>query len=107
TLAPSVAPGSYAYSVTGKAANGAHHTVDGAIIVQAAPPDMATASGGNGEGGGVGVGGNGNGTDGNGSGGATGAKGGGCSMASGAVGGGAIGAACAMLLLLALGRRRR
>jgi hypothetical protein len=109
TLAPSVAPGSYAYSVSGMAANGAHHTVDGTIMVLAAPPDMATASGGNGEGGGVGdgTGAGGNGTGGNGATGTPGGKGGGCSMASGAVSGGAIGGACAMLLLLALGRRRR
>jgi hypothetical protein len=103
TIAPSLAPGSYAYSVTGKAANGAHHTVDGAVAVTAAPPDMATAGGGNGEGGGVGGAVGGNGAGGNG---AT-SRGGGCSMVGGAVSGGAIGAACAMLLLLALGRRRR
>ncbi|MGZ3440224.1 MAG: hypothetical protein ACXVDD_11945, partial [Polyangia bacterium] len=106
-IAPSLAPGSYPYSVTGKAANGAHHTVDGTVTVTAAPPDMASAGDGNGEGGGVG----GNGPGGNGTGGAGGngatSRGGGCSMVGNAVSGGAIGAACAMLLLLALARRRR
>jgi hypothetical protein len=104
-IAPSLTPGSYPYSVTGKAANGAHHTVDGTVTVPTAPPDMATAGGDNGEGGGVGGNGAG-GTGGSGGNGAT-SRGGGCSMVGNAVSGGAIGAACAMLLLLALARRRR
>jgi hypothetical protein len=85
TVAPTMAPGSYTFNVTGKAANGAHHSIGGMLTV--------TASSGGGEGGGAGNGtGSGNGTGGNGSGGGTGgngngdtgsgagARGGGCSM---------------------------
>lgn len=85
-VAPTMAPGSYTFNVTGKAANGAHHVIGGMLTV--------TAATGNGEGGGgIGNGsgdGNGNGAgDGNGAGNGTGGNGdngggggghGGCAM---------------------------
>lgn len=108
-VAPTMAPGSYPYSVTGKAGNGAHHVATGMLTVEAAaPPDLGAGGSGNGEGGG-GNGGSGNG-NGNGNGNGVGGNGdtgggakGGCSMGAGDSGGGAL----AMLLSLAALLRRR
>jgi hypothetical protein len=105
-VAPSLAPGSYPYSVTGKAADGAHHTATGMLTVEAAAPDLGT-SGGNGEGGGAGGSGGANGgVGGNGNGDSGGGARGGCSF-GGALGGGAAGgddaAGATTTLALALG----
>ena len=108
-VGPEVAPGSYTFTVTGKAPNGAHHSVSGMLAVSAA--SGGCSGGGTGEGGGANGGGTGTGTGGNGngngdSGGGGGARAGGCAMAAGAEG-----ASLALQLLLVGGwlafRRRR
>jgi hypothetical protein len=116
-VAPTLAPGSYPYSVTGKAANGAHHTATGMLTVQPAAPDPGGGTGeGGGANGGVGGVGSGNGTTVGGGSGDTGSAKGGCSVAGGlggrAVSGGLIGGVSGgalgslWLLLAALLRRR-
>ena len=108
-VGPEVAPGSYTFTVTGKAPNGAHHSVSGMLAVSAA--SGGGSGGGTGEGGGANGGGTGTGTGGNGngngdSGGGGGARAGRCAMAAGAEG-----ASVALQLLLVGGwlafRRRR
>ncbi len=115
-VAPTLAPGSYPFTVTGKASNGAHHSVTAMLTVTEASPSGGGNGEGGGAGGGTGTGGNGNGTGGgngngngnnggDGSGGSAGAHGGGCS-----VDGSASGAWPLPLPLLAFalfGRRRR
>ncbi|HXU69936.1 MAG TPA: hypothetical protein VN947_11440 [Polyangia bacterium] len=87
TVAPSMAPGSYTFNVTGKAGNGAHHVIGGMLTVTASSGGGEGGGAGNGTGGGsgngsggsgsgTGTGGNGNGDNGSGAG----ARGGGCSM---------------------------
>ncbi|HEX6835715.1 MAG TPA: MYXO-CTERM sorting domain-containing protein [Polyangia bacterium] len=86
-VAASLAAGSYPFTVTGKAPNGAHHSVTGMLTVTEAAPTGGGNGEGGGAGGGTGTGGNGNngtgtGTGGgDGSGGSGGARGGGCSLA--------------------------
>ncbi len=100
TVAPTVMPGSYPYSVTGTTANGIiQHSVSGMLIVQTGSPDMGM--GGSGEIGGNGGSGGNEGSGGNGVGpGKT-----GCSIAAGASGG--AGAGLIFLVLLAGLTRRR
>jgi MYXO-CTERM domain-containing protein len=108
TAAPSLAPGSYGYTVAASATDGAHHSINGTVVVQAAAPDMATSGGAVGEGGGVGGNGPGNGVSGGSPGGGSGGggKAGGCSTAgNGAVGGGC--GALVGLVLVGFGARRR
>jgi len=99
--APGMAAGSYAFTVTGKAADGAKHSVGGMVVVTEAAPTVGGGDGGgNGEGAGAGngTGGNGNG-NGNGNGGVD--KGGGC-----AVGGSGDGGFVVLLMLGAISGRR-
>ena len=109
-VAPTLAPGSYPFTVTGKATNGAHHSVGGMLTVMAAAPSGGNGEGG-GAGGGTGTGGNGTGTgggngnnggDGSGDGGG---RGGGCSMAGSA--GDAWPLPLPLLAFALLGGRRR
>jgi MYXO-CTERM domain-containing protein len=112
-VAATLAPGNYPFSVTGKAADGAHHTVSAMLTVQPEAPDLGS-SGGDGQGGGAGgsggasggVGGNGNGVGGNGNGTGGGARGGGCAIS----GAGAASTTLPALLVVALAallRRRQ
>ncbi len=83
-VASTMAPGSYMFDVTGKATNGAHHSVSGMLTVTAAPPPSGgvDGNGGGSSGGGTGTG---TGTGGNGD---TGAGGGSSSGGGGRAAGG-------------------
>ncbi len=112
TVASTLAPGTYPFTVTGKAPNGAHHSVTAMLVVQDAAPDLGTGGGGGEIGGGNGNGnGNGTGSNGNSGGGGNGtssggARGGGCAIADGGAGD-AWPLPLPLLAFVLRGRRRR
>ena len=108
-----MAPGSYGFTVDGKAADGAHHSATGMLVVDAAPTGggegggSGDGTGGNGSGSGNGTGGgSGNGSGGNGATGGAGDRSSGCSIGGGDARGALVGFGALVLLALLRPRRR-